>query len=789
MKLYILFFFLLLNSIWTQGQKNFNLGLVSQVKHSLETNDIWGFVDEAGIEYAVVGTLKECRIYSLQNPSEPQLISTIDGAESIWRDYKSYGNYIYQITQRGEDGLTIIDMSEAPGQVTTKLYKEVLTVGTETDALKTCHNLWIDTTLGIAYLSGCNLGNGGIIMLDIATDPLNPVFIGAEDERYSHDVITKGDTLFTSEINEGRLGIYNISDKANPKLISRTQTSSFFTHNAWYSDDGEYVFTTDERPNAFLDSYDIRDIESPIRLDQYQPVKDAGVIPHNTHYYKGFLVTSWYTEGVVIIDAHRPDNLVKVGQYDTYTNGGSGFEGAWGVYPFLPSGLILVSDITGGLFVLQPEYKKAAYLEGSIIDAVSGAPINAAVVSLDDVDITKELSKADGAFKTGTTNGGEYQVIIEHPDYESETITVTLTPGEVTEIDVRLFRRGSVIGIAGNVTDMEGKPLRNAQLIIQSRFRKIEASTDRDGLYQAVVPMDTYDIYVGAWGYKNKLVTRSISTGLIDPIVLESGYEDDFFVDLGWTVSGDAKRGIWTREIPKATFYRGRLSNPAGDIDTDLNEYCFITGNFDTSVGADDVDDGTTILRSPPIDVSDFKNAIIEITPWFFNGGGDSPPNDSLLIYLVANSNRTLVHFLVRDELSGGRWRDSLLIYVDEIYKRAKVVHLEIHASDRTDSGHLVEGGIDKFRVYEGPLPVYPENQESIEVVIAPNPTSDMLYFDIKSNVALIKMSIYDMSGKLVLRKHNPTLESSVVSLASGVYVIDFLFENGIESQGRFQKI
>src|SRR5690606_36115597 len=61
-----------------------------------------------------------------------------------------------------------------------------------------------------------------------------------------------------------------------------------------------------------------------------------------------------YTRGLAVLDITNPGQPVDAGFFDTYPFGdAASFNGAWGVYPFLPSGLILVSDINSGLYVLR----------------------------------------------------------------------------------------------------------------------------------------------------------------------------------------------------------------------------------------------------------------------------------------------------------------------------------------------------------------------------------------------------------------------------------------------------
>ena len=48
-----------------------------------------------------------------------------------------------------------------------------------------------------------------------------------------------------------------------------------------------------------------------------------------------------------------PTRPREMGYYDTYPGASTGFNGAWGAYIFPSSNLIVVSDINGGLFVVE----------------------------------------------------------------------------------------------------------------------------------------------------------------------------------------------------------------------------------------------------------------------------------------------------------------------------------------------------------------------------------------------------------------------------------------------------
>ena len=116
-------------------------------------------------------------------------------------------------------------------------------------------------------------------------------------------------------------------------------------------------------------------------LDQFKPLitENQGVIPHNVHVWNDWLIISYYTDGCIIVDGSRPDNLIEVGNFDTYIPTTTGFSGAWGAYPFLPSQTVLVSDRGNGCYILEPTYVRACWLEGKVTDADTGDPINGVI--------------------------------------------------------------------------------------------------------------------------------------------------------------------------------------------------------------------------------------------------------------------------------------------------------------------------------------------------------------------------------------------------------------------------
>jgi hypothetical protein len=87
-------------------------------------------------------------------------------------------------------------------------------------------------------------------------------------------------------------------------------------------------------------------------------------------------------------------------------------------------------------------------------------------------------------------------------------------------------------------------------------------------------------------------------------------FDDDFESDNGWTVYGDASDGHWERGIPVV---EGTVGSPLEDYDGSGS--CYLTGN---EAGDSDVDDGTTYLVSPTIDLAG-ADGIVSFAAWWDN--------------------------------------------------------------------------------------------------------------------------------------------------------------------------
>ena len=363
------------------------LSLATLSSKPSSASDIWGYVDlNNNREYAVMGLVNGTTLIDVTDASNPVEVGTVAGVNSTWRDLKvyqylepntnQYKAYAY-VTTEGQGGLQIIDLSDAPNSI-----RLVNTI----DVFKTAHNVYlgnIDYSNGIAleghqpylYIAGSNLGNGSYRVFDLV-DPENPQLITTPTSTgYVHDATNmiiddnrteqcatghKPCELFI-DFNENTVDIWDTTDKSSPKRISSTAyDGASYTHSGWYSKDKNYIFVQDELDernlgvNTRLYVMDISDLNAPRVVGQYEG--QTGAIDHNGFTLGDKYYMSNYKRGLTVLDVSDPTTPKEIGYFDTYPipeANDSQFDGAWGTFPYLPSGNILVSDISNGLFVLK----------------------------------------------------------------------------------------------------------------------------------------------------------------------------------------------------------------------------------------------------------------------------------------------------------------------------------------------------------------------------------------------------------------------------------------------------
>lgn len=786
-KLYTLLFFLIGFGINLNAQ--FNMSLLSQVPYDANLSDIWGWADpDTGVEYAIVGVNNGVSIVSLEDPENATELFFIPGQSSTWRDIKTWDNYAYVTTDQGgtTDGLLVIDMSDLPNDI--KFYNWNPTFPSlGSDVLNTCHNIYIDE-YGYAYLSGCNLNGGGIIYLDLNDTPYYPVYAGAGPPIYSHDIYVRDNISYSSEIYDGVLSAYDVSDKLNTTALGSVETPYSFTHNAWLSDDGLSIYTTDELANAPVGAFDISDLSDMQLIDEYRPLETVGedVIPHNVHVWNDYLIISYYSDGGRIVDAANPDNLIEVGNFDTFLGSGAGFQGAWGAYPFLPSGIVLITDIGNGLYVCGADYKRACYLEGIVRDATTTNPIFDVDVQINQTnEINEGRTDNVGSYKTGLATAGSYTVTFSHPNYISQTIDIDLENGVLTELDVNLEPKPSIQGI---VVDVNTSTITDSHIqLTSSEGDIITYDSDQNGNFQIFADPGTYTAIVGAWGYRTIQESVTIEVGEQVQFVLEEGYEDDFLFDFGWNLGGNASTGYFERAIPLQSSFNGQTTTLGFELPDDFGDYCYVTGNGGDG-GQNDIDNGIVILESPTMDLSNYVTASLDYSVFFWAGGGNGGPiNDTLFVTL---SNGLQTERVAAYGSPQNNWTSNTVNIQDYITLNDNVTVTFTVGDD--DPGHIVEAMVDGIYVNGELASSTTENKTQLDIEIGPNPFVGQINYNCKFDIQDdYTLEIIDINGRTITIENlnqSGTVEIPAQS-PTGNYILLIKDENNILHKEELVKI
>ncbi|MEQ6124392.1 choice-of-anchor B family protein [Pseudotenacibaculum sp. MALMAid0570] len=338
-----------------------------------EGSDIWGWTDSTtGKEYAIAAMTNSTAFVDVSDPLNPIYLGRIDtqnGNTSFWRDVKIYNNHAFIVADNiGSHGMQVFDLTRLRSVSSPQTFSP----DTVYNDVTSCHNIVINEANGIAYLVDCKNVGRGVHFVDIS-DPVNPTNLGNyNNEGVTHDaqVVTYNgpDTDYTGKeiligSNETKIVILDVTDKNNVVKISDLAYSQLgYTHQGWFTDDQRYFLLGDEADeqnfgiNTRTIVFDFQDLDNPVQSSTYSGPSTA--IDHNG-YVKGneFFMAS-YRAGMRVLDLTNvgaaTNSLSEIGYFDTFpANNGTGFNGAWSVYPYFASGNIIINDIERGLFVVR----------------------------------------------------------------------------------------------------------------------------------------------------------------------------------------------------------------------------------------------------------------------------------------------------------------------------------------------------------------------------------------------------------------------------------------------------
>jgi len=356
-------------------------------ERGIELNDIWGWTDpQTGTEYALVGRTDGTAFVDVSDPTNPVFVGelplTDDARINSWRDIKVYEDHAFVVADNaGDHGMQIFDLTQLRDvnanemPVTfeeTALYEQVNSV----------HNVVINEESGYAYAVGSSGGGqtcgGGLHMINVQ-DPTNPTFEGCFADRstgrsgtgYTHDAqcVTydgpdqeyQGREICVGA-NETALSVADVTDKDDPTAIS---TASYpdhaYVHQGWFTEDQRYFYQNDELDELQGKAeqtrtliWDMSDLDNPTLVDELMLPEES--TDHNLYVEGDRMYQSNYKSGLRILDVSDPENPTEIAHFDTQPFGENdpGFQGSWSNYPYFESGIIVVSSIGEGLFVLTP---------------------------------------------------------------------------------------------------------------------------------------------------------------------------------------------------------------------------------------------------------------------------------------------------------------------------------------------------------------------------------------------------------------------------------------------------
>ncbi|MDB2314372.1 choice-of-anchor B family protein [Flavobacteriaceae bacterium] len=335
-------------------------------------NDCWGWTDSStGKEYVLMGLDNGTAFVDINESTNPILIGKLPTTteNSSWRDIKVYDNHAYIVSEADSHGVQVFDLTRLREANPPENFSPDRVLQT----VPTAHNMVVNPDSGYGYVVGTDKKDdfrGGVHFLDL-NNPQSIKFVGGyADAGYSHDAQVVnyrgpdqdyvGKEIFIGS-NESKLVVIDVTDKQNPKTIAETSYQNIqYVHQGWFDKTQRFFILGDELDEFRLGGktrtlvFDLNDLDNPVLHHTYYGPTAA--IDHNGYVVEDLFYLANYSAGIRVIDIGglADKNMREIGFFDTFPEHNSTvFNGAWNVYPFFESGVIAISDINRGLFLIK----------------------------------------------------------------------------------------------------------------------------------------------------------------------------------------------------------------------------------------------------------------------------------------------------------------------------------------------------------------------------------------------------------------------------------------------------
>ncbi|MCB1184874.1 carboxypeptidase regulatory-like domain-containing protein [bacterium] len=392
----------------------------------------------------------------------------------------------------------------------------------------------------------------------------------------------------------------------------------------------------------------------------------------------------------------------------------------WNAYPVAAAPLVAGRSIAFRTVAALPQ----GQLSGTVTCAGNGAPVDGAQVHV--IGAGKStLSSLDGSYGT-SLNVGAYAVAVSHPSFAPDTTwAVTILEDAETVADFAL------VDIAGPELTLLSQPESSGDtagpydVVYEARdysgmqdMHFYYTSSTSGGPFELVPqpdgPADTWRVSIPGQPNGTRVqywLTAADVLGLQSTSPADAPtsvhaftiaqttvvYANDMESAGDWTAGAagdDALTGVWENVDPNGVFSDPYQVVPEDDFN-DPGTLCWITGQDPVggAQGGNDIDNGTTTLLSPVLDLGGHSSLALSYRRWYTNDTGNNPAADAWVVQ-------------ARD--AGGAWVDlenttasdrswSFHTFdLDGLLTPGANFQVRFVASD-LGSGSVVEAGVDDF--------------------------------------------------------------------------------------------